>query len=129
VHSRSINASEVQRVPAAARLGLDDARLLAAVKRMEEQIEEPYRLPELAKAAGLSERQFERLFRLKLGQRPMGFYHDLRLERAERLLAYSAMPLREIAVATGFASLPQFSRAFRRRYGATPSSRRLSATD
>lgn len=126
VHSRTVDAGEVQRVPVAARLGIDDARLLAAIRRMEEQIEEPCCAADLADAAGLSQRQFERLFQAQLGQRPMSFYHDLRLERAERLLAYSSLPVGEVAVATGFASLPQFSRAFRRRYGTTPTARRLS---
>jgi transcriptional regulator GlxA family with amidase domain len=51
----------------------------------------------------------------------MGFYLDLRLERAERLINYSLMSIREVAVATGFSALSQFSRSFKRKYGKSPS--------
>jgi AraC family carnitine catabolism transcriptional activator len=120
VHSRSPDPMDVQRVAAPDRFGVDDQRLLAAIRLMEQQVEEPCVAQELAAAAGLSQRQFERLFRLKLGERPMALYLRLRLERAGRLLSYSALPVQEVAVATGFASLPQFSRAFRRQFGMPP---------
>ena len=42
-------------------------------------------------------------------------------EKAERLITYSTMTMREIAVACGFLSLPLFSRSFRARYGRPPS--------
>ena len=66
----------------------------------------------------------ERLFARKLHERPMGFYLKLRLEKAERLITYSTMSMREIAVACGFSSLPLFSRNFRARYGRPPSALR-----
>lgn len=121
VHSRAEGQQQVQRVPAASRYGVDDERLLAAIRLMEEQVEEPCAAAELAGAARLSLRQFERLFGEKLGQRPMAFYLGIRLERAERLLSYSSLKVQEVAVAAGFASLPAFSRAFHARYGTSPS--------
>ncbi len=121
VHSRAQEGQEVQRVPAASRFGVDDQRLLAAIRLMEEQIEDPCGAHDLSDASGLSQRQFERLFQQKLGQRPVTFYLGIRLERAERLLSYSSLKVQEVAVATGFASLPAFSRAFRSRYGMAPS--------
>jgi transcriptional regulator GlxA family with amidase domain len=51
----------------------------------------------------------------------MGFYLDLRLERAERLINYSLMSIREVAVATGFSALSQFSRSFKQKFGKSPS--------
>jgi AraC family carnitine catabolism transcriptional activator len=61
---------------------------------MEEQLEEPRSVEELAIRAGVSVRQLERLFSATLKKRPMGFYLDLRLERAERLINYSLMSIR-----------------------------------
>lgn len=124
VHFRSVEQPAQARLPAAARYGTTDARLLRIITAMEEQGEDPLDAEALARAAGISVRQMERLFAEKLGERPMGFYLKLRLEKAERLITYSAMSMRDIAVACGFSSLPLFSRSFRARYGKPPSSLR-----
>ena len=121
VHSRFAEQPGEARIPAAVRYGTSDARVLSCIALMEEQLEEPCGVEELAIRAGLSVRQLERLFAAILKKRPMGFYLGLRLERAERLINYSKMTVREVAVATGFSSLPQFSRSFKAQYGTSPS--------
>lgn len=126
VHFRSMEQPSQARLPAAARYGIDDARLLKIISAMEEQSEDPLDAAALAAVAGISLRQMERLFHDKLGQRPMGFYLALRLEKAERLLTYSQMSVRDVSVACGFSSLPLFSRSFRSRYGRPPSSFRAA---
>jgi AraC family transcriptional regulator, carnitine catabolism transcriptional activator len=124
VHFRSMEAPTQARLSVAARYGTTDARLLKIITAMEEQGEEPLDAAALAQVAGVSVRQMERLFQDQLKERPMGFYLKLRLEKAERLLTYSAMSVREIAVACGFSSLPLFSRAFKARHGKPPSAMR-----
>lgn len=126
VHFRSMEAPDQARLPAAARFGTDEPRLLRIISAMEEQSEDPLDAAALAELAGISVRQMERLFRDRLEDRPMGFYLRLRLEKAERLLTYSQLSVREVAVATGFSSLPLFSRTFRSRYGKPPSALRGS---
>ena len=121
VHFRFVEQPTQARLPAAVRYGTTDARLLKIITVMEEQGEDPLEARALADLAGISVRQMERLFAEKLGERPMGFYLKLRLEKAERLITYSTMTMREIAVACGFSSLPLFSRSFRARYGRPPS--------
>jgi AraC family transcriptional regulator, carnitine catabolism transcriptional activator len=121
VHSRFAEQPHEARIPAAARYGTSDPRILSCISLMEEQIEEPCGIRELANRAGVSVRQLERLFSAAVKKRPMGFYLSLRLERAERLINYSGMAVREVAVATGFSSLPQFSRSFKAQYGRSPS--------
>jgi len=121
VHSRFAEQPGEARIPAAARYGTTDARILSCIALMEEQLEEPRGVEDLAIRAGVSVRQLERLFAATLKKRPMGFYLDLRLERAERLINYSLMSIREVAVATGFSALSQFSRSFKRKYGKSPS--------
>ena len=115
------------RIPAGQRYGTEDRRLLAIIAAMEVNMEEPLDAMTLARMGGMSQRQMARLFHDELGKRPMGFYLMLRLERAERLLNYSPMSIRDAAVATGFSSLAQFSRAFRARFGRPPSQHRLIA--
>ena len=95
--------------------------ILAIIAAMEDQTEEPLDAADLAKLGGISVRQMERLFAEKLNQRPMGFYLGLRLEKAERLITYSRLSMRDVSMAVGFSSLAQFSRAFRARYGKAPS--------
>jgi AraC family carnitine catabolism transcriptional activator len=124
VHFRATENRSEARVPATARYGTDDQRLLAVVAAMEDQCEEPLSAGALADIARLSLRQLERLFRLKLGQRPMAVYRRIRLEKAERLINYSHMSLRDIALATGFSSPAEFSRGFSRYFGRTPGSLR-----
>ena len=119
VHFRP--AAEEARAPAGARYGTSDARVLAVIAAMEANVEEPLRADALAAAAGVSSRQLERLFGAQLGKTPARFYLDLRLERAERLITYSEMSMRDVALATGFSSPALFSRVFRARYGKAPS--------
>jgi AraC family transcriptional regulator, carnitine catabolism transcriptional activator len=121
VHSRIAEQQGKARAPAAARYGTTDERLLACISLMEEQVEDPHDIKTLATRTGISVRQLERLFAGELKRRPMGFYLGLRLERAERLINYSTMAVREVALATGFSSLPQFSRSFTRHFGKSPS--------
>ena len=129
VHYRSAEQPAQARLPAAARYGTTDARLLRIITAMEEQGDDPLDAAGLADVAGLSVRQMERLFAEKLGERPMGFYLKLRLEKAERLITYSNLSMRDIAVACGFSSLPLFSRSFRARYGKPPSALRSKYVD
>jgi AraC family carnitine catabolism transcriptional activator len=126
VHSRSVEEPGQARLPPSARYGTADPRLLAAIQAMEEQCEEPLAITALAEIAGVSVRQFERLFSAALGERPMGFYGRLRLEKAERLITYSGLSISEIALACGYSSLPLFSRSFRRHFGRPPSALRAS---
>ncbi len=75
----------------------------------------------MAALAGVSPRQLERRFKAALGMGPMRFYLGLRLERAERLLTYSRLSVRDVGLASGFSSMAQFSRAYRARFGLPPS--------
>ena len=128
VHFRYPDGERQARVPAGARYGTGDPRLLAIVAAMEGESDEPLDAAALAHIGGISVRQMERLFARALKQRPMGFYVDVRLEKAERLLTYSHMSVRDVSVACGFSSLAQFSRAFKAKRGRPPSRLRRSAS-
>lgn len=121
VHFRSREEAGQVRASAQTRFATRDPRLLAIIAAMEGQVEDPLDANVLAQAGGVSTRQMERLFQQHLGQRPIGFYRNLRLERAEHLLNYSRMSVRDVALATGFSTLAEFSRAFRNRSGVPPS--------
>ena len=110
-----------QRGGLVARVGTTNAAILSAVSAMENHVADPLSLVDLAEFAGVSARQLMRLFQARLGQSAMGYYRDLRLDKAQNLMRNSALPLTEIALATGFANSSHFSRAYTARFGAAPS--------
>lgn len=128
VHFRSVEPPMPQgRLPARLRFNVDDARLLAVIEAMEQHLEDVLNLADLARVAGLSPRQLERVFNRVLDTTPHRFYEQLRLAQAEQLLSYSRLRIGDVAVACGFGGLPQFSRAFTKAYGHSPSAHRRVA--
>ena len=109
-----------QRMPVGVRLGVHHAKLLDAIRLMEANLEEPLSQVELARYAGLSRRQIERLFIKHLGRSPTQYYRELRLERARQLLHQTDLLMIDVAMACGFDSASHFSKCYRQRYGSTP---------
>jgi AraC family carnitine catabolism transcriptional activator len=121
VHTRHLNHPGEARVPAGSRYRIEDQRLIKAIRLMEEHVEDRLTLKDVAEEAGLSGRQLERLFRKHLQTTPVAFYRQLRLDRAHRLLIYSRLSVRDVALATGFSALAEFSRVFKQKFGKPPS--------
>lgn len=99
-------------------------RLETAIAAMEENLDYPLPIAELAAIANVSTRQFERKFKFYLGQSPGAFYRLLRLRRAQTLIEQTALPVYEISVACGFGSPQNFSKLYASTFGITPSRRR-----
>jgi len=115
-----------QRMDLRYRLGVADEKLLSVLRAMERSIETPLARAELARAAGISLRQLERLFQRHIGHGIHSHYRWLRLERARQLLRETSLPVLDVALATGFASSSQFARAYSRAFGEPPSDTRVS---
>lgn len=113
-----------QRLPLRARLGLQNTKLLSIIELMEGNVAEPLLLVEIAKYAGLSRRQIERLFRHNLGRSPARYYLEIRLDRSRHLLIQSDAAIVEVAVACGFVSASHFSKCYRGLYGRSPQQER-----
>src|SRR3546814_5112857 len=80
------------------RLGISHSKLLQVIGLMEGYLEEPLARAELARRAGLSSRQLERLFRRYLGRTPTRYYLELRLHRASALLTPTSMSILNVAL-------------------------------
>lgn len=106
-----------------------NARIGRAVQLMEETLEEPLSVPDLAARLGISQRQMERDFRAVYDMSPSRFYRQLRLNLAHRLLQQTDLSVTEVAVTAGFVSSEHFSRAYRAQFGVPPSRDRLQSTD
>jgi AraC family transcriptional activator of tynA and feaB len=94
-----------------------------ARQAIEGQLANPDLSPEdIGRAIGLSRRSLYRLFH-QLGQTPMGYVHQLRLEEAARRFRDKRTEDRSVtsvSYAVGFADPTHFSRLFRARYGMSP---------
>jgi len=78
-------------------------------------------VPQLATRAGMSERNFTRVFHEETGMTPAQFVEKARIDEARRQLEDSDDPLKRLAANVGYANLDAFSRAFNRRIGVSPS--------
>jgi AraC-like DNA-binding protein len=78
----------------------------------------------LAAESGYSRTHFYRMFKAAMGQTPHRYLRELRLKRAQSLLAGRSFSLMDIALACGFSSHAHFSTAFHSRYGLSPSAYR-----
>jgi len=77
-------------------------------------------VPALARSAGMSERNFARIFRAEAGVTPAEFVERARIEAARRRMEESNAPLKRIAHEVGYANVDGFRRAFQRRLGVSP---------
>jgi AraC-like DNA-binding protein len=84
---------------------------------------------ELARAIGSQEYLVRRAINGSLGYRNFNdFLHALRLgEAAPRLLSQRELPILTIALDVGYGSIGPFNRAFRARFGMTPSDYRAQS--
>ncbi len=120
LHSPIRHHSEHQRMSLPARIGARHPKLVGIIEQMEQNLEEPLSPSILAKEAGLSTRQLERLFRRYLDRSPKRYYLELRLKKARSLLLQTNMSVINVALACGFSSPSHFSKCYRAYYGRTP---------
>lgn len=123
-HERIRSAGDRQRVGPERDLTGKSDKLRKIVERMADNLDEPLSAVDLAKAAGLSVRQVERLFLRHLNMTPGRYYMRLRLERARELLRQTNMPILDVAIATGFTSHSYFAQSYRLQFGRPPSEER-----
>ncbi|CAI1523492.1 helix-turn-helix domain-containing protein [Serratia proteamaculans] len=92
---------------------------------IEQHLDQPLLLADLAAQAGLSEFHFARMFKHDTGLAPHQFVMRARLQQAEKLLCHSQLPLTQIALECGFSSSSHFSNRFKAAYGIAPMQMRL----
>lgn len=84
-------------------------------------LDKPLPVDELARVSGLSRAHFSRVFAECEGLPPAEFVLQKRMQRATKLLTNAAfLPVKEVAIMTGFDDANYFSKVFRRIYGASP---------
>ena len=103
---------------------MDSSRVLAddAARRIEQAVHggESLELPALAAKLGVTDRHLRRIFQAAHGVSPHEYLTTQRLLLAKQLLTDTALPITQVALASGFASLRRFNAAFAERYRLKP---------
>ena len=76
---------------------------------------------QLAQRLGVSDRHLRRIFEDALGISPLQYLQTRRLLTAKQLLTDTDMPVTQVALASGFASVRRFNAAFAQHYHLNPS--------
>src|SRR5436190_3270268 len=92
----------------------------AAASLIEDRTLEEGGLDAIAARLGITDRHLRRAFGAEFGVSPVEFAQTQRLLLAKRLLTDTALPVTEVAYASGFGSLRRFNALFKQRYRLIP---------
>ena len=90
------------------------------IQWIRDHYDEPLRIDELARLAGLSPSAFHRRFRSVTALSPVQFQKRLRLQQARELLLAGTGDIAAVGHLVGYDSPSQFSREYRRLFGSPP---------
>jgi AraC family transcriptional regulator len=96
-------------------------RIDGVKKYISEHIDEPLTRQALAEVAGFSIPHFHRIFTAHIGENFASYVRRVRLERAGRKLRMGAVDITQVALAAGYDTHTAFSRAFKQKFGLSPS--------
>ncbi|MBL8537413.1 MAG: DNA-3-methyladenine glycosylase 2 family protein [Hyphomonadaceae bacterium] len=113
-----------ERAPGLAPIDAPARLAAAAYARIEAGVLEEQGLEALAAGLGVTSRHLRRVMNTEFGASPIQIAQTGRLLAARRLLNETALPVTEIAFASGFRSLRRFNATMKERYGAPPSKMR-----
>ena len=97
-----------------------DQRFAKLQKWLVSQLHREIKVPEMAEQVAMSERHFRRVFKQKTSLSPAQYIDQLRMDQARNLLLSSNIHVEQLAAQIGFSQAEVFRRAFKRRFGVTP---------
>lgn len=100
-----------------------------AVDYINDNLSRVINLSDLARVTGISDFHFHRIFKAVMNESPGDYVQRLRLEKAAFKLHATRFSLADIAEQTGYQSPQALSKAFKKRYGITPSAYRIQPDD
>ena len=109
--------------------GAGDATVGRSSAALHRRPAHPWTLDELAKEAAVSRSALTERFARYLGQSPMAYLADWRLELGAEALRTSSRSVLSIATEVGYESEAAFNRAFKRRFGKPPAQYRRAVRE
>ncbi len=116
IYAMLIQEKQVQYLPGSTRARLENARNWLHTHITDTDLQ----ISKLAEQTGLSEAHFRKLFHKYYNITPIQFITHERIAYAKTLMALPELQLDEIALQSGFASLPYFCKVFKSVTGTTP---------
>ena len=98
----------------------ESRRVLKVKTYIDDHFRDDLRLEQLANLVSMSPSAFSRYFKLRTGKNLSEYIVDVRLGHAARRLVDTSDPVSEICWTTGFNTLSNFNRLFRKRKGCSP---------
>lgn len=98
----------------------DRERIVFARDYLLTHMDAPPSLTQLAAIAGINEFKLKRGFKELFNNTVFAYLADIRLEMARRALLQKQKTVTQIAFELGYASLPHFSAAFKKKFGVSP---------
>ena len=95
-----------------------------ALALMQEHLEEPLSIAEIARRSGRTQKSLEARMQAELGASPQRVYQRMRLVLARKLVSETDLPVSEIALRCGYQDASAMTRAFRKEFGLPPRSPR-----
>ena len=95
-----------------------DPQMGAALSALHDKVNAPWTVESLAEAAGMSRSAFAARFKELLGQTPLEYVTEWRMQKAMQLLQQRDKKLIDVARSVGYVSDAAFSKAFKRVVGA-----------
>ena len=97
-----------------------DSQMGTALSAIHDSVKTPWTVESLAAAAGMSRSAFAARFKALLGQTPLEYVTEWRMQKAMQLLEQRDKKLIDVARSVGYESDAAFSKAFKRVVGANP---------
>jgi len=117
---RLLTGPQGSRLRQIASAGAPAQRIAKAIRWLKDNFAEPLRIEALAKHVRMSPSAFHLHFKGVTAMSPLQYQKRLRLQEARRLMLGEGLDAAEAAFRVGYESPSQFSREYRRMFGAPP---------
>ena len=117
---RVLTGPQGARLRQIAAAGAPAQRIARAIRWLRDHFADPLRVESLARQARMSLSGFHQHFKAVTGLSPLQYQKRLRLQEARRLMLGEGLDAAEAAFRVGYESPSQFSREYRRMFGAPP---------
>lgn len=102
----------------------EDTLVTKILTLMQNRLEEPLRISEIAKELGCSQKKIETRVQSELGTTPQALYRRLRLNLVRKLATETDQSIAEITARCGYENASAMTRAFKAEFGYPPSALR-----
>lgn len=120
IHYRVLTGELGQRLRELCRVEGPSRRIAQVIERLKTHYAEPLRIEQLAATAHMSPSALHERFKAATAMTPLQFQKQLRLQEARRLMLVEGLDAAAAGYRVGYESPSQFSREYRRLFGAPP---------